>query len=621
MRHGAGHQLVLALPPTGITCSICLERRSTLLANPCCEHAACEECWGAWALSQLPRCQERRKLRPRCFGYSCNQQIFGGVWRHICGQQQPLREFSDAMSTEVARLTRSWSPSLMFWQTASSELVCSICREPSFALLTNGECVHAACEHCWKGWAEASLPDCVTRRRVRPRCCGEGCRKPMTEELWSCMRACSAAVQVFAELMDREVPRLTLNVRRVLTWALSPADDGPVCPVCFEHRVALLTNADCEHAACEDCWKGWAEARLPNCAENRTVRPHCWGIGCRRPMMEDIWRHVQASSKSASDFGALADAEVARLRNTAGDRVLVLALGPSGLRCQICFEKCRALLRSSLHCRHAACEECWEAWVSSELPRFAPRQVLRAQCFGFDCCQPVHLDLWRHLRLRSTVVEAFAQVVDLTVGRLKLTADGVLQWAPLPSEPGPECPICRERFPALLANPQCEHAACERCWSGWTETHLPHCRGRRQADVRCIGEECQELVVPGIWSHTCTQSSSVRDLDRIFAKRRHLQANELYPPEVQVECPHAECLGLAYRGFDTLMCFFCEHQWESDTGGDAPPIMIGENLVSGLEMKQCPGCGEHIIKNGGCDHMTCRCGHEFWWTTLGPYRH
>ncbi|CAG8534958.1 11623_t:CDS:2 [Paraglomus brasilianum] len=36
--------------------------------------------------------------------------------------------------------------------------------------------------------------------------------------------------------------------------------------------------------------------------------------------------------------------------------------------------------------------------------------------------------------------------------------------------------------------------------------------------------------------------------------------------------------------------------------------------------KSCPECKEAIEKNDGCDHMTCRCGHEFCWLCLSPFR-
>jgi len=38
-----------------------------------------------------------------------------------------------------------------------------------------------------------------------------------------------------------------------------------------------------------------------------------------------------------------------------------------------------------------------------------------------------------------------------------------------------------------------------------------------------------------------------------------------------------------------------------------------------LGAKPCPQCKVPIQKNMGCDHMTCRCGHQFWWSCLGTY--
>lgn len=33
-------------------------------------------------------------------------------------------------------------------------------------------------------------------------------------------------------------------------------------------------------------------------------------------------------------------------------------------------------------------------------------------------------------------------------------------------------------------------------------------------------------------------------------------------------------------------------------------------------LKLCPSCNAPIEKNGGCDHMTCRCGHHFRWSEV-----
>ncbi|UJR14052.1 hypothetical protein I4U23_001049 [Adineta vaga] len=37
------------------------------------------------------------------------------------------------------------------------------------------------------------------------------------------------------------------------------------------------------------------------------------------------------------------------------------------------------------------------------------------------------------------------------------------------------------------------------------------------------------------------------------------------------------------------------------------------------EGKNCPNCGEFVEKNGGCPHMTCKCGNEYCWMCLKPW--
>merc|ERR1712039_198814 len=121
------------------------------------------------------------------------------------------------------------------------------------------------------------------------------------------------------------------------------------------------------------------------------------------------------------------------------------------------------------------------------------------------------------------------------------------------------------------------------------------------------------------WQQLGRTSGQIQRVEALLARRRQLQANELFPAAMQMDCPQDGCVGLGYLGFDTIMCFMCEHQWvPEDGGGDAP--QTDAEHVMGLEVKRCPRCNEYIEKNGGCDHMTCRCRHEFYWTTLKPYR-
>ena len=132
-------------------------------------------------------------------------------------------------------------------------------------------------------------------------------------------------------------------------------------------------------------------------------------------------------------------------------------------------------------------------------------------------------------------------------------------------------------------------------------------------------------------------SASARQLTEQIELRATLQANQLFPPSMQVECRQAGCVGIGYLGYETVMCFICQEQacdpprahpqrpmsrrrlamrpqW-SVADGDAVPL---EHGCSGV--KECPKCGVLIEKDGGCDHMTCRmCRHEWRWLTGKPY--
>jgi hypothetical protein len=128
-----------------------------------------------------------------------------------------------------------------------------------------------------------------------------------------------------------------------------------------------------------------------------------------------------------------------------------------------------------------------------------------------------------------------------------------------------------------------------------------------------------------------------------------------------VECPNGECVGVGYVEMQlgvarwletapTVQCWLCNHTFLDPTRNDVrwPRVTmavlacaivaacgwgfrlllfiagltyylhLGQAVLQAVQ-KPCPGCGVLIEKNAGCDHMTCRCGHHFYWTTLRPY--
>jgi len=379
----------------------------------------------------------------------------------------------------------------------------------------------------------------------------------------------------------------------------------------------LFANKECGHTACEECWTKWAEDQVATCRDQRQLSPCC--LTCSEPMCDPIWRHLGTQSRNVADLISETNEETKRLKKHAVCN-LQWAASPceSGPVCW-CGKRQLALLANP-DCDHVACEHCWTKWAREQVPRCRSERMLSPPCLGNSCCNSMAVGIWRHACTLDTSVRVFAHHTQQEIDRMQKTASDVLVWASFPSKPGPTCPICCESHICLLANSACSHMACEDCWSRWAAEELPCIRRQKRASLRCFGPGCCDVVASEIWCHSVTRSDAVGSMDRQLAFRRRLQTNELYPPAVQVDCPRPGCLGLGYLGYDSVMCFICEHSWTLDSGERPQLAEVGEGVIAGEMVKQCPGCGEHIVKNGGCDHMTCRCRHQFWWSTLQPYR-
>eukprot|EP00931_Biecheleriopsis_adriatica_P110338 TRINITY_DN84595_c0_g1_i1.p1 TRINITY_DN84595_c0_g1~~TRINITY_DN84595_c0_g1_i1.p1 ORF type:complete len:542 (-),score=62.50 TRINITY_DN84595_c0_g1_i1:56-1681(-) len=527
------------------------------------------------------------------------------------GNGQVFHSFASQLAAQRLKLR---VPDLLIWEDRDvPSMTCPGCSLPVMVLLKNG-CAHAFCEDCWVQRAESQLAYCKTQCRLYPPCLR--CDEAVDARLWSCLCSHSATIAAHDNALRTELSRLVLATK---AFSRSPQLDkaGPVCSSCQRHRTVLLQNA-CGHTACEWCWSEAAEKQLPRCRKERSMIALCFQEGCDCPMESCIWRHVCTNSTAVRDFSREATAELKRLGDKAANSLVRATEEWSpGPRCSLCGIQQLALLQNS-PCHHTACESCWTRCAAKQIPACRTYRKLRPCCFAPSCDHAMSLAIFEQLRTVSEEVSKFGLDMDAEVKALTQTARDTLTWASTPCDSGPICSICDERCLALLKNKDCGHAACQHCWSSWIETQLPRCHDEKRPVLRCFGEKCQSAVVASIWSHACTRSESIRDLESLFVRRRQLQTNSLYPVALQVDCPREGCLGLGYRGFDTIMCFMCEHQWIADSGEPAATNMselIGEEL-----MKACPKCGAYIIKNGGCDHMTCRCKHEFYWTTLKPYR-
>jgi len=286
-------------------------------------------------------------------------------------------------------------------------------------------------------------------------------------------------------------------------------------------------------------------------------------------------------------------------------------------------------------CLHVFCLSCWQAEVEAQLETCRVQGWSRPHCGVPDCQLAVDQTILDFLGKSSREVLQFNnELRDLEVlGQLAkagnhqlvvspaVASNAIISQFAVKSDVGQGipasqdiwslCAVCCEERVGLITGGQCSHLACLTCWLTWAHEKLPTCRLNKQIAFPCFA--CEAHVGDGIQRMVIQSNHRFALLEEHLVRRKKLQASPLYPAELQIDCPDANCVGLGYLGGPTVMCFICEHQWTASDPVDANYYVLGATV------KHCPKCGVMIEKNGGCDHMTCQCRHQFWWSTLKPY--
>ena len=211
-----------------------------------------------------------------------------------------------------------------------------------------------------------------------------------------------------------------------------------------------------------------------------------------------------------------------------------------------------------------------------------------------------------------------------------------------------ECPVCRSwvgnslqlrcSMPGIF--PSQGHAFCRDCLRTWASMPeqlqsmisrhsftLPcfccvdtarSCGTILAQDLNMCGR-CQCTVRPCSCSRLAKLGRDIDFRDRVLAGAglfRRFWGHIL-------DCPQEGCVGLAYADTGVAMCFMCEHQWEPEGSFLRLAGGVWNRLVGDLPLgcKRCPTCRVPIVKDGGCDHMTCRCGYQFYWSSMRRYPH
>lgn len=195
------------------------------------------------------------------------------------------------------------------------------------------------------------------------------------------------------------------------------------------------------------------------------------------------------------------------------------------------------------------------------------------------------------------------------------------------------CDICLENIPhEEMGSLVCGHRYCRECWTGHLRANLV---GPATLTTTCPRPKCRELVSREMVAELYPDGLKNFNEHLVIsfsAKRYNLRC-----------CPGPDCEWFAVRNdrgmldpgipsLDVAHCGSCQTQYCFHCGeaphGSAPcPIVV--NLLPGIRqprkegseerdrVKVCPHCQALIQKIGGCNRLSCRCGHAFCWLCLG----
>lgn len=479
---------------------------------------------------------------------------------------------------------------------------CPRCRQPQVAMFSNAGCGHLACARCWTSCVEMQLSCGEATDKMCVPCGHQGCAQDVS---WGLVRGICTR---YSGVVRQRVA--------AVDSAFRSAQERRSCPQCGEIAHIFYTNRGCGHTACEGCWVHRIDAEMTALPPNRPCPDvFCVHRGCRTPISGVLRSRIFEASEEVSTLEAVVRADL--------PMTLPQSASAARIVCSHCQKLTWGLILSS--CGHQACWRCWRADFESQVSSCLHecRLQMSCACGSSKCTELADPNFVGILCSHSHILRRYNAEVSEQFASLKAIADtGVQVIEPLRSGSAPMCTICCEPCWWLLASGHCGHGACERCLATWAEGQIHRCELERRDVGRCFAPGCQERTSVALAVHLETRSTPLKVFSRRteVAQRRRLRSNELFPAQLQQDCPRPGCWGLGYLGFDTVMCFMCEETWSPEEAGVPIPIDNDVEEVMGVKVKKCPKCSEYIEKNGGCDHMTCRCGYQFWWTTLAPYR-
>lgn len=174
----------------------------------------------------------------------------------------------------------------------------------------------------------------------------------------------------------------------------------------------------------------------------------------------------------------------------------------------------------------------------------------------------------------------------------------------------PTCPICLDDINSdVKIKCGCPHYYHGKC----LQNMLNHCIDNDRK-MQCV--ECKHSY--SILDLTQFKFGTFgRKLENFFSKKEIERRKIFNCPKCKFSCEldgdvkeRVNCPGCTRD-----ICLVCKTEWHAG-------ITCETNLIRmfGGQVNTCPKCKVIIHKDGGCNHVTCKCGFEFWWSSRQEFK-
>ncbi|KAL0487600.1 RBR-type E3 ubiquitin transferase, partial [Acrasis kona] len=231
---------------------------------------------------------------------------------------------------------------------------------------------------------------------------------------------------------------------------------------------------------------------------------------------------------------------------------------------------------------------------------------------------------WKPEMIRNLFID---HGLDAVLKKVNITPNDPSDTTPIQEEV--ECPLCMNDVKSEESSAlPCSHRFCNDCWAQHAQLKV---KDGQSKNIRCMYHGCQELVDETIVLNVIKDSSLKALYEKCMAEsfvednpfikwctsvpfcgkcvQSNLPVNS--PIEVTCKCSNEFCFKCLKQPHLPSTCDM-NAKWEKKCKDDSETC----RWIT-VNTKECPKCHKSIEKNGGCNHMTCKCGTHWCWICGG----